>query len=246
MTRPAAQSALFADALRERFGAAVDILASPLLAPRFFTPQIEGAPIKTPFKALIFSSQTGVQGYARLSGQAALAGVTRCWCVGDRTAQAARGLGLQALSAQGDVEALAGAILAAGETGPLLYLHGRETRGDLAKTLCDAGVKTVSAVVYAQEPQPLTPEARALLQGRAPVIAPLFSPRTAQLFQAELVRVAAQSPLGLAPLWLAALSPAVAVAFAPGQAARLAVAARPDTGAMLDALTQLIAADGDA
>lgn len=245
MTRPAAQSALFADALRERFGAAVDILASPLLAPRFFAPQIEGAPIKAPIKALIFSSQTGVQGYARLSGQAALAEVTRCWCVGDRTAQAARGLGLQALSAQGDVEALAGAILAAGETGPLLYLHGRETRGDLAKTLCDAGVKTVSAVVYAQEPQSLTSEACALLQGRAPVIVPLFSPRTAQLFQAELVRIAAQSSL-LAPLWLAALSPAVAAALAPLQAARLVVAGRPDTAAMLGALTQLIAAGGDA
>ncbi|MDZ4094488.1 MAG: uroporphyrinogen-III synthase [Paracoccaceae bacterium] len=237
LTRPEAQGARFAEALRQRFGEGIKIIASPLLAPRFLTPQITGGP----FNALIFTSETGVQAYGRLSADPALAGVTRCWCVGDRTAEAARALGLWARSAQGDAAALARAILAERQPGPLLHLRGAEVRGDLAKLLISAGTETISVIVYSQEPRPLTAEATVVLQGFGPVIVPLFSPRTAQLLKVQLRQLSAK-----APLWIAALSPSVAEAFAPDGAALLAVASRPDALGMLEALESLIAAAGDA
>lgn len=222
LTRPAAQGARFADQLAGRFGDALRIIPSPLIAPVFL-------PVTLPaqeYGAVILTSETGAQAAGRLSGLPKLA-----FCVGDRTAQAAQAAGFDAVSAKGDADALVAAILSAGQSGPLLHLRGRESRGDVAARLTAQGLPTAEVETYAQEPQPLTPSARQALDGVDPVLLPLFSPRTAQLLAAERPK---------APLLVAALSAAVADGLGDLSPHSLSVAKTPDAAAMLDAIVPLI------
>lgn len=235
LTRPAAQAARFADLLRQRLGETV-VVTSPLLAPEFLVPDLPEMPVR----GLIFTSETGVEGFLRLPDAASLAQVP-VWCVGDQTARVAREAGLAARSASGDAAALLAAIIAAGDKGPLLHLCGQDTRGDLAARLTGAGISTTVATVYAQQPQPLTPAALALLRGSTPVVVPLFSPRTAAVFAAAAGTIAP-----LAPLWIAAFSPAVAGAVPQQISTRLRISATPDAAAMVNAVVALIAAAADA
>ena len=219
LTRPADQGARFAHDLRDRFGEAIDIAHSPLLAPRMLAPVLPDGP----FDAVVFTSETAV-------AAAASPGLPRlAFTVGDRTAQAAQAAGFRTLSASGDAEALVSLLLQA-RPGRVLHLHGQETRGDVVGHLRRAGVLAEGVVVYAQAPQPLTAQAQGWLDGDRPIIVPLFSPRTATLFSANHAN---------APLWLASLSPAVDAA-ATLPAARRITAARPDADAMLDAVATLL------
>lgn len=228
LTRPEAQGARFAASLRAGLGD-LRIVTAPLMMPEFLSPAIDQTPA-----ALIFTSETGVEGWRRLSAPA-LAGVGRAWCVGNRTARAAEAAGLFARSAEGDAESLIAAILAAGDAGPLLHLRGAESRGEVAPRLAAAGIPAAEATVYDQHPRPLSPEAVALLQEGAPVVAPLFSPRTARLLAAEVARVAPG-----ARLWIAALSPAVAGAAETLGAERMRTAARPDAESLLESIKALL------
>jgi len=237
LTRPAAQGDRFARALRARFGAGIEIIDSPLLAPEFLSPVL---PARR-FQALIFTSQTGVEAYRRIAADPALVGVRQAWCVGDRTAAAAREAGLATLSAQGDAAALAQAIASARPPGPLLHLRGQEVRGDLAASLESAGIETYSVIVYAQAPQPLTAPAMAALQTDVALLVPLFSPRTAALFAAATRQIDLR-----ARLWLASLSPAVAAATGDLPCAGHVIAARPDAAAMITSLAGLIDAAAQA
>lgn len=223
LTRPSAQGDRFAAALSNRFGPRLAITASPLIAPHFLPTEI--API--PYAALILTSETGAFSATRHKNLP-----TRAYCVGDRTAATARSLGLVALSADGDASALISLIRNSGERGPLLHLRGQDARGDIAATLTAAGIPTDQAVTYDQRPQPLSPAARTLLNGTGPVLIPLFSPRTAAL-------LAAQGPFN-APLWVAALSPAVAQGAAPLDPARQVTADAPNADALLTAISTFI------
>ncbi|NUB45308.1 uroporphyrinogen-III synthase [Fertoebacter nigrum] len=231
LTRPAAQADRFAALLRARMGE-LAIVTSPLLAPEFLATPLPAAPVT----GLVFTSETGVAGFLRLPAAASLAGLP-VWCVGDQTARVARAAGLAARSASGDAAALLTAIVAAGGKGPLLHLCGQDTRGNLAARLTGAGISTTAVTVYAQRPQGLTPGAMALLHGPAPVVVPLFSPRTAALFAA-----AAGTITPLAPLWVVAFSPAVADAVPQQLSTRLRISAAPDAAAMAEAVAALIAA----
>ncbi len=230
LTRPAAQSARFAAALRLRF-AGIRILCSALIAPRHLSPTLADRK----WTALILTSETAVLAARRIIADGAT--LPRLgFCVGTRTAEAARAAGFEPLSAQGDADALVDLILSHNPSGPLLHLQGRHSRGDIAKKLISAGIETYEAIAYAQESQSLTPEATAFLTSAAPVIAPLFSPRTAQILVAECARINRT-----APLTIVALSSAVAIAAAP-LAAQTTCAARPDAEAMVDAIATLLAA----
>ncbi len=230
LTRPAAQSDRFAAMLQSRFGA-VTVIDSPLIAPVYLTPPLPAGP----FSALIFTSEAGVEGYRRRSAEGALA-VQNAFCVGDRTALAAREAGLTAVSAGGDAAALMALIADQAKPGQLLYLHGQDVRVDLAEVLRSAGIETVSAVVYRQDAQPLTPEARQALHQPDPLIVPLFSPRTARLFAQAL----GADPV-FAPLDIVAMSPAVAAELDGLHARSLHIAHHPDAVAMLDAIARLLA-----
>lgn len=227
LTRPAAQGDRFAAELAARFGAELASVATPLLTPVFLTPDLPDEP----FAALILTSETGVEGARRLRKRG-VALPDRAICVGDRTAQAAQAAGFQARSAAGDAEALIPLILASGESGPFLHLRGRDARGDIAPRLTAKGCATVAAVVYAQQALPLTDAARGVLSGQGPVVVPLFSPRTAQI-------LTEQGPFA-APLWVVAMSAAVARAAEGLGAERLHVAGTPDALGMLDGVGTLI------
>lgn len=226
MTRPKPQSARFAGRLRAAHPD-LEIVISPLLVPRFLRPEIPpGA------QALILTSETGAEAARRIAAKVPDL-PRRAFCVGGRTAQAASDAGFEASSAAGDAEALLSMILAQHPAPPLLHLHGRETRGDLAERLSSAGIETFSAVAYEQNLHPLTPEGVALLQGAAPVVAPVFSPRSALALVAEYARIG-----GSAPLIPVAISPAAAVAF---RGTDVTIAARPDGEAMLAAISSRLA-----
>ena len=224
LTRPLPQSQRFAAALAGMGGVAVVI--SPLMAPHLLRPAL---PLRD-YAAVILTSETGAQAAAGLGPLP-----ERAYCVGDRTAQVARDLGFEAISAQGDARALRALILAQGEVGPLLHLRGQDTRGDLAENLTAGGIGTDSVVVYDQSPQPLTPEAVAVIAAGGPLIVPVFSPRSARL----LVQALADKAHG--PLWLAALSPAVAEELRPLRPDGLETAERSDAEAMVLAVQRLIA-----
>ncbi len=224
LTRPKAQSRRFAAALAERFGPGLRVAISPLMVLRVLPAELPPGP----FAGIVLTSEAGAMVAGAWNGLP-----RRAWCVGDRTAAAARAAGFDAVSAQGDAGALIARILASGERGPLLHLRGQDSRGDVAARLSDAGIPTAEAVVYAQAPQPPTAEAHALLTGSPPVVLPLFSPRSALLFRASLAEIRA-------PLHVAAISPDTADAAHDLRPARLITAARPDAEAMLDAVSVIL------
>lgn len=223
--------------LRDRFGEGILIVNSPLIVPKFLSPEYPSLA----YRAVIFTSETAVEAFQRLSADPRLAMISEAWCVGDRTAMAARNAGLLSYSAGGDVAALQALLLAAQPQGPYLYFHGRDQRGDLALSLSTAGLETVSAVAYAQEPQPLNATATKLLSSHSTVILPIFSPRTASLFLAEYERLNSK-----AQLLMVAISDAVAQVVQTVPNSKLVVAGRPNAEAMLDAVGELIAAVPDA
>ncbi len=224
MTRPAASSEGFARALGPRGMSGVELVIAPLM--RIETlgplPPLGGA------RGLIFTSANGVRSWQALGGAASLPAYT----VGRATGRAARAAGLTAISADGDAGALVAMLRTRGIAGPLLHLRGRHTRGDVAKTLSEAGTETAEAVIYDQPACPMSAEGQAALQGKRPVIAPLFSPRTAALLAKEAIS---------APLFVAAMSAAVAKAVQSLHIERLEVAAHPGTEAMIGCVVSLLA-----
>lgn len=226
LTRPRAQAARFAQAFGQRFGGQIPICLSPILEirPKGALPPLDRA------EGLIFTSANGVRAFADQSDNRRFF----AYCVGARTAQAARDAGLQAEVMGEDAAGLVAALLARRPAGPLIHLRGEHARGQVAQKLRDGGLACREAVVYAQIPQELSAGAQDLLAGLAPVLLPLFSPRSAVL----MAEAAADAT---APLYVAAMSAAVEAAWT-GPSARLVRADRPDADAMLEALGRLIAA----
>lgn len=224
LTRARDQATRFAMALAQRFGPDWPVVISPLIEVRHLALPTDPAG----FAGLIFTSQNGVAAFV---AQVA-ARDWPVWCVGPGTTEAARAAGFRAQDAGGSTTDLVAKVRGA---GTWLWLHGQHVQNDLAETLTSAGTDTKAALIYRQDQRPLDPGAEQLLQGRQPLIVPLFSPRSAVLF-----RAAAQS--ALAPLWIAALSPAVALPLSL-PVARLTIADRPNATAMLDAIARLIGAE---
>ena len=232
LTRPVQQSERFAGQLRDKFGTAQAIVIAPVLHVRYLQPAL---PRRWP-PGLVFTSETGVAALRDLVGN--LGGIA--WCVGNRTAEAARHAGFQAFSANGDAAALLAMLQEAGVRGPLLHVRGVDTAGHLATTLESAGIQTDELIVYRQEEVALSPQAEALLEGRGCVIVPLFSPRTARIVAGNRA-VSTRN----CPLWVAALSAAVASAAVAARAERVDTATQPTAEALLDTIARLLARDGE-
>lgn len=227
VTRPRADGEAFATALAARFGARVRPVVAPLIAPRFLTPPIADHN----YAAVMFTSAHAVEGARRLGIRLP----SLAWCVGRKTASVATAAGFQARSADGDADALVKAVLADPPNGRILYLRGVNTHGNIVESLNYSGINVDVAIVYDQEPQPLTTAALALLHSPGPILVPLFSPRTATLLRAVL------PPDIRAKLHIAAMSPAVAEALGDLPRAALTIARQPDAPAMLDAVKSLLA-----
>jgi len=113
----------------------------------------------------------------------------------------------------------------------LLHLRGRFGRGNVAARLNALGCPMQTQVIYDQPLLPLSEAAQEILRGSAPVIVPLFSPRTARQF--------ADSVVGAAPLHLAAMSQAVADQVNALKYSALSIAPHPNAKAMAQLVGQL-------
>ena len=233
ITRPQPQAGRFSLALRARYGERVLPILTPMLAPTFLNP-----PLPTVTSgSIVLTSETGARAAAAI--EASLP--RRAYCVGDQTAQVARDHGFESFSAMGDAEGLFQLLLQRTAHAPFLHLRGRESRGDLASRLAANGIPAQEVIVYAQEPQPLSEEAINALSlcGDTPVIVPLFSARSAEVF-CHALRMIPQAANLPERLCIAALSPAVAAIFGHHPPQRVAVAAAPTQAELFLALDRFI------
>jgi uroporphyrinogen-III synthase len=156
------------------------------------------------------------------------------YCVGDRTAEAARAAGLVPVSAGGDAADLLDLLLRHRPEGPGLHLRGRHVAADLDGALTSAGIDTHSVIAYDQTPRPLSPEALACLAWPGRVVLPVYSPRSARILAAETTGATARREV-------VAISAQVAGAW-PDPAEVVAVAAAPDGAAMEAAILARLSA----
>ncbi len=173
---------------------------------------------------VVFTSRHGVDAAVRFGSSLRLP----CSCVGSATAQKARDAGWPVLTEAETASALIGKLTSDSTKGPLLHICGRERRGELAENLSRAGLTTREIVTYDQSLLPFSAGALRALNGPLPIIAPVFSPRTARHF--------ARSHKGTAPLWPVAISRAAAEPLDCLDVAAICVAKRPNSDAMLDAI----------
>ncbi|MCB2137186.1 MAG: uroporphyrinogen-III synthase [Rhodobacteraceae bacterium] len=224
LTRPAPQSARFAEEFRAQFGADWPVVISPLTAIRHLAPQLPDMSDAT----FVFTSVNAVEAVEGRFPKGAMA-----WCVGEKTAAAARHAGFEARTGPGSARDLASMIQETGRPGQVVYCRGRDIAFDLKNSLESAGIETVEAVVYEQVAVPPEPAARLLMAGPGTVLLPVFSAKGAE-------RIADAFPRPVAGIFLAAISAAVARAW-PGVANATAVAATPDAAGVLAAIRTLAA-----
>lgn len=223
LTRPAAQSVALAGVFdSER------VIVSPLLE----IAEIGDVPELGGFGGLIFSSPNGVAALARRTGARDLP----VWTVGETTRDTARAEGWSAEMAGLTADELVARLLASGGPGatPLLHIRGHHASRPIAALLSAGGLPCTEAVLYDQRSMSLTAEARMALQGNAPVICPLYSPRTAHLFAAQVTEA-------IAPLHLVAMSDTVAEALGKVTYKSLNVAGAPTGAAMRDSVRAMCA-----
>lgn len=204
LTRPEAAARRFAAQMRAA-GLGLRVVIAPLM-------RIEGvahdADAVQAVPRLVLTSPHAVPFAGPGAGRTA-------FCVGPATARAARKAGFRVIEGPGDAARLAPML--AGQHG-LVHPHGRHVT---------AGLPVAGIVVYDQIAQDLPDAGRAVLAGFAPVIWPLFSPRSA--------RLAARAAQGAcAPVHAVAISPAAA---APWPDKGVTVAASPDAAGLIAAIT---------
>lgn len=219
-TRPAGANARFIERLNATARADLHVIESPLL-------EIIGVPQKrsVAFDAAVFTSANGVRFAPNGEGQVA-------YCVGAATAEAASAAGWTAQISGRDAASLVEALQELKPKGTLVHFCGVHTRGDVTRHLGQAGLQITAETVYDQREARLTQAARDALDADVPVIVPLFSPRTAQIFAVQSRAVA--------PLYLAALSGAVADETAELRHSAIEIATTPDLDGMVCAVEKLI------
>ena len=196
LTRPEAQS-------RETAAALPGVPA--MIAPVMDIVPVGSISERGSFAAVILTSANGAECAPDLAG-------IRVYCVGKRTAEAARKRGAEVALVARDADDLVARIAGA---GPMLHFRGEHARGEVAERLTSAGIDTHEAVVYRQVAVPMPAPARALIEGEADVVLPLYSPRSAELVAQQLTRVGPN-------VHAIAMSAAVAEAWAvTGQAAEV-------------------------
>lgn len=229
ITRAEADAAPFAEALRAAGW-------TPVLEPMLTIRPLDGAPLDLAgAAALAFTSANGVRVFAARTADRSLP----AFAVGPATADAARAAGFARIhTAGGDVEALAAEIADALEPGDLVvHAAGASVAGDLAGALAAAGLRARRAALYeAIAAEALSPDVAAQFARGAIAWTTFFSPRTAKTFVRLLVRAGLADAARRAGA--ACLSQQVAEAARAAPWRRIAVAARPDYGALVEALAR--------
>ncbi len=193
LIRPARQSRRLLATCEEGLRQPVPAIISPVM-------RIEGtgnAPDPADFDGVIVTSVNAVEQGPPLAGRAA-------WCVGERTAQAARAAGARVMLTAVNAEHLVRDLSAPGAR--LLWLRGVEAARDLQAALASVGLDVTPAIVYRQVPQDISQDMRDAISGHAPAVLPLYSPKSAAWLGRQVARVGRE-------VRVIALSPAVARAW---------------------------------
>jgi uroporphyrinogen-III synthase len=160
------------------------------------------------------------------------------YCVGERTAAAARHAGFREVRvATGDVDRLAALIIQERrpDEGDLVYLAGTVRAGDLAGQLRRSGFTVRLAETYESVPiERLSENTEMLLADGSIDGVLLFSPRTAQTLSALLDQAGLGNPAGRLDAWC--LSPSIADMIAMSGFRHIHIAAHPTQAALLDLL----------
>lgn len=227
LTRPRAASERFAETLKTAIREA-QVTICPLMEP---SQVLQSLSSFADVEHVVFTSGQAVSVFAKLTE----ARTCHAWCVGDRTAQAARDIGLAATSASGDADRLVAVLTAAKPEGLILHLRGKHTRGDIARRLQDAGLKCEETIAYEQVSLAPSKAFQDIVSGPRKIVAPLFSPRSARLFiDACHDRDAA------AIIQPVCLSEAVAGELASSRFLPAIIADRPDAAALIRAIRKAI------
>jgi uroporphyrinogen-III synthase len=231
VTRPEADAAALALHLE---AAGHNVILAPLLSIR---PVDKLEVLERDYQAILITSANGARA---LEGRAELAKLREATAivVGPASAEAAARAGFERIEqADGDVHALvrsALALLRPGD-GPLLYVSGAVTAGDLAATLQASGFEVDRVIAYEARPAEALPRpcAAAIAAGDADGVV-LYSPRSARIW-AKLV---AEAGLAAAAMRMVhyCLSQNVAGALREGLGDGVAVqvARRPNESALLE------------
>lgn len=205
---------------------------TPIVEPLFTIAPIDV--VLPEFDALAFTSANGVRRFATLCSRRD----ARVFCVGARTAEAAREAGFANVgSSDGDVSALGDLILEHLPKGArLLHAGNEESRGDLSGRLVAAGIAAQFVALFRAEPVTTPgPELARHLRGEpAFAAAMIHSPRAASIL-AEMI-ASTPSPC---PIDAAAISPAAAAPLTR-LARRIAIASAPNEDAILSLLPELV------
>jgi uroporphyrinogen-III synthase len=178
------------------------------------------------FDALIFSSQNGVRHFAARPESAAFLMGLPVYCVGERTAKAARARGATIAAMAETADALIAHVIA-GNARSALYPCGAVRRPDLETGLGKAAILVHALTVY--DALPVDGAARAVehhLAEHQQTIVLLYAPSAAAL----LDRVAMPESGSVV---LACLSEAVRQALAPQMQSIARVAAQPNEAALM-------------
>ena len=177
LTRPKLASERFARAFPE-----VETIISPVL-----DIVATDHPAPGPFSALILTSSHALEHYAGPTDLPA-------FIVGDATAKRASKRGLRV-----EMCAPTASALLAQMTGhlpqPLCHVRGSHAAVPIAESLTARGIHCLEWQVYAQIAQDLSTQAVGCLQGRTPVVLPLFSPRSCALAFDQIAAISATAPL---------------------------------------------------
>ncbi len=226
VTRPLEEARQTAARLAED---GIEALVWPLTAIR---PVATTLAVPPTAEALLLTSGHGARAFAALSTRRDLPAL----CVGQRTAEIARGVGLAAMAAGGDAEAL---VRMAVGTGLRHFFHprGRHTATDLPALLAASGQRVSEAVVYAAEetgacPAPVT---HALGSGRIGAVG-LWSARNAEILARRIVE-----GLRLGPgVTAVAISERAAAPLGDAGFSQVVVADEPSGPAMVAALARAV------
>ncbi len=176
LTRPREASERFLSELIAFTGRDVRAIISPILR----IVDIGELPDLSSFSTIILSSRHAV---SRLGAEGLLQG-REVAVVGEGTAQLATSHGAAVVALGQDSRELVEQWRKL--TAPCLYCRGVHSRGALASRLSELGVKTSEVVVYDQRREALSDEAKSFLLSGQHVVAPVFSPRSAELLSAEI------------------------------------------------------------
>jgi uroporphyrinogen-III synthase len=169
---------------------------------------------------VIFTSANGVAQAIRLG----LTPHAHAWCVGRRTADAAKALGFKVTVGGGDALQLIETIKEAAPLGRIVHVAGQHRQGDVAATLRRHGLDCSEVIAYHQLVCAPTPALEKALLGDRPLVIPLFSARSG------LTIIGTDHK---APLHIIAISPSVAQMVTDWGVDTVACADSPDEAAMI-------------